>query len=82
MINYLGSAAAGTVLSARAIDRWNDATITALNRRIALESDENLDRVINLPPRWDPFFRPTMSLRDLYHYATQHFDHHRAQLSL
>ena len=31
------------------------------------------------PVRWDPFFRPWMSLQDVYHYATQHYEFHRAQ---
>ena len=82
VINYLGSAAAGTVLPAPAIARWADTTITAMNRRITRETDTDLDRTMHLPTDWDPYFRPSMSLRQLYHYATQHFDHHRHQLSL
>jgi hypothetical protein len=82
VINYLGSAAAGTVLSPRAVARWTDTTIAALDRRIANEAEENLDRTINLPAGWDPYFRPTMTMRQLYHYATQHFDHHQSQLTL
>ena len=82
VINYLGSAAGGTVLSPRAVVRWTDTTIAAVQRRVAHETDENLDRTINLPTGWDPYFQQTMSLREIYHYAIQHFDHHRAQLSL
>jgi hypothetical protein len=31
---------------------------------------------------WDPYFKDMMTLGDVYHYGTQHFDHHRAQLTL
>jgi hypothetical protein len=34
------------------------------------------------PTRWDRFFIESMSLLDVYHYATEHFDFHRAQLNL
>ena len=29
-----------------------------------------------------PIFAPRMSLADVYHYATLHFEHHRRQLTL
>ena len=29
-----------------------------------------------------PYFKPTMSVLDVYHFGTQHFDHHRRQLTL
>ena len=32
--------------------------------------------------RWDPYFRPYMTLADIYRYPTLHFEHHRAQLTL
>ena len=34
------------------------------------------------PVRWDLFFADTMSVADVYHYGTQHYDFHRAQLTL
>ena len=36
---------------------------------------------MSFPTRWDPFFTPTMTLAEVYHYPTQHFDFHRGQLS-
>ena len=33
------------------------------------------------PQRWDPYFTAWMTLAEVYHYATQHYGHHRAQLS-
>ncbi|MCT7351347.1 hypothetical protein N4P33_04080 [Streptomyces sp. 15-116A] len=34
------------------------------------------------PTRRDPFFKDVMTLEELYHYPTQHFDFHRGQLTL
>ena len=30
----------------------------------------------------DPYFKAYMTLADVYHYPTQHFEHHRRQLTL
>jgi len=37
---------------------------------------------MRFPPDWDPYFRETMTILDVYHYGTQHFEHHRRQLTL
>ena len=37
---------------------------------------------MHFPPGWDPFFKPNMTLAELYHYATQHFDFQRRQLTI
>jgi hypothetical protein len=37
---------------------------------------------MHFPVAWDPFFKDTMTLADVYHFGTQHFDYHRSQLSL
>jgi hypothetical protein len=34
------------------------------------------------PTDWDPYFQPRMSVLDVYYFGTQHFDHHRRQLTL
>ena len=37
---------------------------------------------MHFPVGWDPYFTDYMTLRDVYHYPTQHYDHHRQQLTL
>jgi len=37
---------------------------------------------MHFPVGWDPYFNDYMTLRDVYDYATQHYDHHRRQLTL
>jgi hypothetical protein len=59
-----------------------DRVIASLQRRLEREADSELQRRMHFPVRWDPFFQSVMTLADLYHYPTQHFDFHRRQLSL
>ena len=59
-----------------------DRTIDALHRRLEGESGEALDRRMHFPTGWDPFFAETMSLLEVYHYGTIHFDFHHQQLTL
>jgi hypothetical protein len=37
---------------------------------------------MHFPTGWDPYFHDYRTLREIYHYPTQHYDHHRRQLSL
>ena len=78
--NFLGSWLGGTFLPRRGMDALCDRTIAALHRRLDRESD--LGRGMHYPTRWDPFFQDFMTLADLYRFPVQHFDFHRAQLSL
>jgi hypothetical protein len=81
-VNYVGACLAGSVLPRRILKLLFDQTIAALQRRLNAETEENLSRMMQFPTRWDPFFRETMTLADVYHFPTQHFDFHRDQLTL
>jgi DinB superfamily len=81
-VNYAGARLAGSVLPRRILNALFDRTIAALQRRLAAETEENLARTMQFPTRWDPFFRETMTLAEVYHFSTQHFDFHRGQLTL
>jgi hypothetical protein len=37
---------------------------------------------MHFPVGWDPFFRDTMTLAEVYAYGPRHYDFHRAQLTL
>jgi Mycothiol maleylpyruvate isomerase N-terminal domain len=81
LINYFGSVGGGQLLSPPAMARLLDRTIHVLQQLLAHESESSLALAMRFPPDWDPYFQPTMTVRDLYHYGTVHFDHHRHQLS-
>ena len=72
------TAAFSTVAMVALLDR----TVRALHRNLSTETDESLARTMHFPTAWDPDFKPTMSVLDVYHFGTQHFDHHRRQLTL
>jgi len=59
-----------------------DRTILGLQCTLASETAETLGLNMHFPPAWDPYFRDTMTVFDVYHYGTQHFEHHRRQLTL
>jgi hypothetical protein len=81
VVNYLGSAGGGTFVSPQWMVRMLDRLTVRLAARRERESERSLARGMYYPTRWDPFFREFMTVADLYHYPTQHFDFHRRQLS-
>jgi DinB superfamily len=82
MINYLGSWGGGQIMPKSIMIKLMDRTIHSLQRRLAAETDESLALTMDFPTAWDPYFRETMSVFDVYHYSTQHFNHHWKQLTL
>lgn len=82
VVNYLGSCAGALVFHGPRLVSQVDRTIAALHRHLDRESSEALNRRMHFPTGWDPFFADTMSLLEVYHYGTVHFDFHRHQLTL
>ena len=81
-INYLGSCAGAKVFPARRMPRRMDQVTMALEQRLRAETSARLRSGMPYPVRWDPFFKEFMTLADLYHYPTQHFNFHQRQLTL
>jgi hypothetical protein len=82
LINYLGSVGGGQLLTPPDMVRLLNRTIQILHRRLTNESDADLALAMHFPTAWDPYFQTTMTVADLYHYGTQHFDHHKRQLMI
>jgi hypothetical protein len=82
LINFWGSRVGARIIRPARMCRRFDRTIASLQRHLDAESEPELHRRMPFPTRWDPFFTDTMTLRDVYHYATEHFDFHRTQLSV
>ena len=81
-INYLGSVGGALVFHGPRLTKVFDRTIDRLHRRLDAASEAALARRMHFPVGWDPFFRDTMTLEEVYRYGTQHYDFHRAQLTL
>jgi hypothetical protein len=82
VINYLGSLGGARVLGYTGMERLMDRVTTSLQTSLRRESARALDRGMHFPVGWDPYFTDYMTVRDVYHYPTQHYEHHRRQLTL
>ncbi|SED63558.1 DinB superfamily protein [Amycolatopsis tolypomycina] len=82
VVNFAGSWLGGTTMPRRWMLALFDRTIVKLHRRLDRETDADLTLGMHYPTRWDPFFRDYMTVADVYRFPTQHFDFHRAQLTL
>lgn len=80
-INYLSAIPGGTILSSRAMGRLMDRTTGHLRSTLADEPDDALRLAMHFPVGWDPDFKDVMTVADLYHYPSQHYEHHRRQLT-
>ena len=81
VVNYLGTCAAALVFNRRRMLGQLDRTLASLHRSLDALPVSTLHRGMPFPPRWDPFFTPWMTVADVFHYPTQHYGFHRAQLS-
>lgn len=82
VINYLGSCGGALVFRGERFASMFDRTIKSLHRHLDAEKEATLRQGMHFPVGWDPYFNDVMSLADVYHYGTQHFEHHRRQLTI
>ena len=80
-INYAGSVAGGAVSTPEGMARRLNRVTAKLETNMDGQTERSLTRGMYYPTRWDPYFHAYMTLADIYHYPTQHFDHHDRQLS-
>lgn len=80
--NYLGSRFGAKIFRHDRMGAKFDRVVKSLHHRLAAESADALRRQMCFPVRWDPFFKERMTLADVYHYPTQHYEFHRRQLSV
>ena len=82
VVNYVGSLGGARVLGHAGLERMMDRVTSSLVRSLNRRSPEDLARGMHFPVGWDPYFRDYMTTAEVYHYATQHYEHHRRQLTL
>ncbi len=81
-VNYVGSLGGARVLGYPGMQRLMRRVIRDLHRSLDRRTDGELERSMHFPVGWDPYFQDFMTLREVYHYPTQHYQHHRRQLTL
>ena len=82
VVNYVGSLGGARVLGHARMERLMDRVVDSLTRSVTQATQRQLERGMHFPVGWDPYFREFMTIRDIHHYPTQHYLHHRAQLTL
>ena len=82
VVNYVGSLGGARALGRPRMVRVMDHVVTGLQEALARTPENALRRGMHFPVGWDPYFADYMTLRDVYHYPTQHYEHHRRQLTL
>lgn len=82
VVNYVGSWAGGQIVPPATMVTLMRRTLRALRRRLNRETNQTLALTMHFPTAWDPYFRPRMSVQDVYHYGIEHYEHHRRQLTL
>ena len=82
VINYAGSLFGARTLGYARMERLMDRVLSDLDKSVRAHPERVLDQGMHFPVGWDPYFKDFMTLRDVYQYPTQHYDHHRRQLTL
>jgi hypothetical protein len=82
VVNYWGSVLGAKVYNHERLGSKFLRIITSLIKKLDRTSEASLHRGMYFPTRWDPFFKEYMTLADVVHYPTQHFDFHMKQLTL
>src|SRR5439155_27331639 len=82
VVNFGGSCAGAIVFRGPRAAALMDRTVAALHRSLDAEPEATLRRGMHFPTTWDPYFRDVISVADVYHSGTQHFEHHRRQLTV
>jgi len=81
-VNFISSLGGARVLGHERMERLMDHVVASLQRSLSYASEEGLGRGMHFPVGWDPYFTDYMTVKEVYHHATQHYDHHRRQLIL
>ena len=82
VVNYLGSLGGARVLGHGGMERVMDRVTGSLIHTAEGLTGKDAARGMHVPVGWDPYFRDFMTVEDVLHYATQHYEHHRRQLTL
>jgi hypothetical protein len=82
LVNYWGSCGGALVFNHARMGDLCDRTVGALQRSLASVPEASLRRGMAFPTSWDPYFKPYMTLADVYRFPNLHFEHHSRQLTL
>lgn len=79
--NALGARGQGLVFTHKRIGNIRDRAYFSLLKKINSIKDDELERGMYYPTRWDPNFSEFMTLEKLFHYPVSHFNFHLRQIT-
>jgi len=80
-LNRLGARLQARVVSFKRIGPLFDRTYASILKRVDSIKNEEWQRGMYYPNRWDPNFNEFMTLEMIFHYPVKHFNLHIKQLS-
>lgn len=80
-VNAFGARGGGTIFDRRRLGKRFESTYRSLLRILDTIGDDEWDKGMYYPTRWDPLFDEYMTLEKLFHYPIIHFRFHRDQLA-
>ncbi len=80
-INALGARGQGKVFTRRRIGSIYDSVYASLVKKASSIKDDEWERGMYYPVKWDPNFDEFMTLESLFYYPIRHFNFHRTQLA-
>jgi hypothetical protein len=79
--NALGARGQGKVFTRKRIGKIYDRSYFSLVKKINSIKEEEWERGMYYPTKWDPNFHEFMTLEKLFHYPVAHFNFHLAQIA-
>lgn len=79
--NALGARGQGKLFTYQRVGKIFDRTYFALLKKIDSIKDDEWERGMHYPTKWDSNFDEFMTLEKLFHYPVIHFDFHLTQIS-
>lgn len=79
-VNALGARLQARVFTHQRIGRVYDRVHFSLMKQLEALKDDEWERGMYYPTRWDPNFHEFMTIRELFYYPVRHFNFHLGQI--
>ena len=80
-INALGARGQGKVLTPQRIEKIYDRVYVSLVKKASSIAEDEWERGMYYPTKWDDNFEEFMTLEALFHYPVRHFSFHLTQIA-
>lgn len=81
-IDVLGPHIGAKIFSYQSIGRKYDRVHFSILRKLKSIKEDDWQKGMYYPTKWDPLFSEYMTVEAVFHYITHHFDYHLKQMSL